>query len=199
MAFDYTSVRGYMQTTNTLADSYGSHIASAINATAPIDNGWVGVLGDFVKGDARSFELPTGQSDFYMAFENVDETEGAYYNVTSSVPKKFQYYMENGVMFRVLQIEAGSHYEIANSALKPLNTTDGVQVGNFLVIDPTSYKLKEATAAPTEKGTLYFAIEDMDRFKNKEETQYVYISGMKPITTSDKMNMKLAYISAKIV
>lgn len=122
----------------------GGHIHNVVFAGGELENGLVGVLGDYLtdERERREISIPASQDDKVVVISHpevmYDETKMA-----SNSLKNF--YREAGETTRAMDLAEGDIISISKEGLTLLDT-DAV-VGNFLVPQAGSMKLAEAESA----------------------------------------------------
>lgn len=130
----------------------GGHIHSVVKADTELENGMIGVLGDFLAGERelRELKAPTGTGEKVVLIAHPEVRYEEYRRSDNSLQKFFQ---KEGEPTRAYDLASGDIISISKEGVVALDAVGNeVVVGNYLVAEAGSLRLHEvASVVGTEK------------------------------------------------
>lgn len=132
-----------------LAAVYGGGHIFSVQSNETIQNGWVGVVGKLLPGEReiREFKKPEDVAidKAYLVAE--DEIIYEQYRQSQNNLKNFE--IAPGKAFRVYELKENDIFSVSTDAIDAL--ADEVEVGNKVVLQVGSHKLKEVDTVTNER------------------------------------------------
>jgi hypothetical protein len=132
-----------------LAAIYGAGHIYSLQATEVVQNGFVGKVGNLLANEreVRSFDKPSAVATDKAVLVAQDEIIYDQSRTSQGNLKNFS--VAIGKVFRAYELKEGDVFSVSKDVVDALATN--VVVGNKVILQNASYKLKEAASVTTEK------------------------------------------------
>ena len=120
------------------------HIYNCVQADDDLENGFVGILGDLVPGERElyNFVKPTTAGFATTPLVLVFNPELRYEQYVTTDNSLTKYYIEAGTPFNAYELQRTDIFSVSDVGIDTIDGTGGT-VGNYVVPQNNSYKLKE--------------------------------------------------------
>ncbi len=123
----------------------GGHLYS-VQSTEKIENGYIGVLGDLVKGEkeVREFKKITDITENGKEIVLIAQPEIRYDYENRADKRRFEdFTIDDGATVRAYTLSIGDEFGLSLESIKPKN--DNLVIGNKVILKNDSFELEEKT------------------------------------------------------
>lgn len=163
---------GYAESSNIKATVAG-HIISGVNTDLPIENGMLWKLGAKTTGSDEIYAVsrPAAGDKVWLSLSALYG-----YDTTSTLGQHEMYLRkEAGEPARMYELVQYDRYAVADYMITPISSSNGVQAGNLVKVDPTTGKYTEVAASTSTSALGFVARIESIEYKSNLTIVRLYV------------------------